>query len=460
MVGSYGDIFCVREMTWSFHNSCHFVINSLTTLHHILQSDTVLQPHSFNSYIVITTMVLIMHRLFCIALVTAGLASLSQAFMVVNPVRLLRHSSNSALFSSSPSDGEDEAARLRAKAEALREEVRKMEEELGPSRPRNYFPVEAAAILEEIEEGMSLRNKRILVVGANGRVGSMVCRYLLRNHPEIEELVAAVHNVGEDSPTSRGYGRLSYEVGAEDGVGTIGPAWSSAEERTASFMYSDEMKDYNLQNCRIVQAELLDPVQCNTITEGVDSVIYCATDFNGNTPRAVSGLNVAFLFRAIADPTKGRVEIEGLRNILGGLKNNLQSQSWNEREGVESVFRETPSTSSTNDPINFVLVSTAPYAFEDFETPYGTFNGLKREGEDLLKNEFPSLSYTVLQMARYDDNFVEESLDVTLMEQFEEDATQESRRRINRRDAARAAGNALVNEALVGKAVQVWTVQK
>ncbi|KAI2509859.1 hypothetical protein MHU86_4570 [Fragilaria crotonensis] len=286
---------------------------------------------------------------------------------------------------------------------------------------------------------MSLRKKRILVLGANGRVGSMVCRYLLRNHPEIEELVAAVHYVGENSPTARGYGRLSYEVGAEDGVGTIGPAWS-ADDRTATFRFSDEMKDYNLNKIRVVPVELLDPVQCNTITEGVDSIIYCATDFNGNTPRAVSGLNIGFLFRAIADPTKGRVEIEGLRNILGGLKNNLQSKAWNEREGLQPAFGG----------INF-------------ETPFGTFNGLKREGEDILKNEFPSLTYTILQMARYDDNFVEESLDITLQEPSivdDDDLKKESRRRINRRDAARAAVDALTNEELVGKSVQVWTVQK
>jgi hypothetical protein len=398
--------------------------------------------------------------------VLLGLASLSEAFLVT-PASHLR--SPTSLFSSlSPQppqpDENNEAARLKAKAKELREEIQKLEDALGAQdRPRNnndlYRPVQTA-VAEQEETGMSLRKKRILVLGANGRVGSMVCRYLLRNHPEIEELVAAVHYVGENSPTARGYGRLSYEVGAEDGVGTIGPAWS-ADDRTATFRFSDEMKDYNLNKIRVVPVELLDPVQCNTITEGVDSIIYCATDFNGNTPRAVSGLNVAFLFRAIADPNKGRVEIEGLRNILGGLKNNLQSKAWNEREGLQTAFGGTKSV--TNDPINVVLVSTAPHAFQDFETPFGTFNGLKREGEDILKNEFPSLTYTILQMARYDDNFVEESLDITLLEQSigdEDEINKESRRRINRRDAARAAANALTNEALVGKSVQVWTVQK
>jgi hypothetical protein len=358
-------------------------------------------------------------------------------------------------------DEYDEAARLQAKAQSLRDEIQRLENALGP-RKRSYPTIDSKTLVVDEQMGMSLRNKRILVVGANGRLGSMVCRHLLRNFPEVKEVIAAVHYVGENSPTARGYGRLSYEVGAEDGVGTIGPAWS-AEDRTASFRYSDEMKDYNLQKLRVIPVELLDPVQCNTITDGVDSIIYCATDFNGNTPRAVSGLNVAFLFRAIANPTKGRVEIEGLRNVLSGLKNNLQTKTWNERgrEGGVQAILESQRLQQRNDPINVVLVSAAPLAFQDFETPFGSFNGLKREGEDLLKNEFPSLTHTILQMVRYDDNFVQESLDIKLMERSDDDTEKikfELPRRINRRDAARAACEALTNDALIGKSVLVWTV--
>lgn len=124
----------------------------------------------------------------------------------------------------SSSSSDDEAERLRARAEELREQVRQLEETFGnePCRPNQpkYVPPPP---VEELKEGeVSLRNKRVLVVGANGRVGSMVCLYFLRNHPKTE-VVAAVHYVGENSPTQRRYGRLSYEVGAEDGVGTIRP---------------------------------------------------------------------------------------------------------------------------------------------------------------------------------------------------------------------------------------------
>jgi len=372
-------------------------------------------------------------------------ASLRRAFSVP-PTRMAEDGNDKS---------ESEADRLRRQAEKLREQIREMETNLGDApRPRNYDtpPQEPSSKVMQ-DEPMSLKKKRVLVVGANGRLGSMVCRYLLRNNPQTE-VVACVHYVGEDSPTSRGYGRLSYEVGAEDGVGSIGAAWS-AEDRTATFQYADYMQDYNLQNLRLVECELLDPVQCTTICEGVDSVIWCATDFNGNQPRAISGLNVAFLFRAIAAPTKGRVEIEGLRNLLGGLKTQQQEARY--QKGATAA-------SEVPQPMNVVLISAAGGAFEDFETPFGTFNGLKREGEDILKKEFPSLSHTILQMGRYDDNFVAEDLEVQLedvsSQSNDDESRQRGRRRINRRDAARAAVEALTNDSLRGKSVEVWTETK
>ena len=365
----------------------------------------------------------------------------------------------SALASSDESSGDDEeAARLRARAEELRDQIRKMEGDLGDKRGREYIaPVPAPSAVAE-PAGMSLRNKRVLVVGANGRLGSMVVRHLLRNNPKTE-VVAAVHVVGENSSTARGYGRLAYEIGAEDGVGSIGPAWS-ADDRVASFEYTSDMESYNLQNCRVVEVELLDPVQCNTITEDVDAVVWCATDFNGNTPRAVSGLNVAFLFRAVADPTKGRVEIEGLRNILGGLKNAKQSKNWSkDRASSDAGEAASSSLDGPNDPLSFVLVSTSEDAFGEYETPYGEFNAIKREGEDIVTKEFPSLSHCALQMAKYEDNFVEEGQECLREEGKTEgtNAGDRSRRRINRRDAARAVSEALTDETLRNRVVECWT---
>jgi hypothetical protein len=306
----------------------------------------------------------------------------------------------------------------------------------------------------------------------------MVTRYLLRNHPEVKEVLAAVHYVGEAS--TRGYGRLSYEVGAEDGVGTIGAAWS--EDRNAYFEYSDEMKDYNLNKLRVVDVELLDPVQVQTITEGVDSVIWCATDFDGNTPKAVASLDFAFLFRAVAAPTKGRCEIEGLVNVLGALKQAKQDRMRVRRltmnqerdaSGRSSSVGDVsvaPSSSldDENDPTSFVLVSSAPGALGNYETPFGEFNGLKRQGEGIVRNDFPSLTHTILQMSCFDDNFVQESLDLQYIfddgtedkkdiSQDETRTVERSNRRINRRDAARAAVEALLDEKLADETAEVWT---
>ena len=115
-------------------------------------------------------------------------------------------------------------------------------------------------------------------------------------------------------------------------------------------------------------------------------------------------------------------------------------------------------------------------AFGSFETPYGEFNGLKRQGERLVMEDFPSITYTVLQMGKYDDNFVSEGHELQYEMAIEDtdvvdgvvnaikqgmdgstivkDGMQE---RINRRDAARAAVEALLSEDIEGKKVQVYT---
>ena len=352
--------------------------------------------------------------------------------------------SSSKLFADANDNGE--ADRLKKQAEKLRAQIRDMEASLGSERKRSYDEAPPTIVeVEPEEQEMSLKGKTVLVAGSNGRLGSMVCRYLLRNNPQTQ-VVAAVHYVGENSPTARGYGRLAYEVGAEDGVGTLGPAWSSEDDRNASFEWTEDMRDYNLQNLRLVECEYLDPVQCRSVVEGCDAVIWCATDFNGNQPRAISGLNIAFLFRAVTVPDKGRVEIEGLQNMLGALK----------QERLEKLRRTGRTEPPANDPMNFVLVSTAPEALNDFETPFGSFIGLKRQGEEMMKNDFPSLKSVALQMGKYEDNFVEEGLEV-IYENKPELENPRQTRKINRRDAAQAAVDALTREDLVGKAVQVYT---
>jgi hypothetical protein len=204
-----------------------------------------------------------------------------------------------------------------------------------------------------------------------------------------------------------------------------------------------------------VPTELLDPVQCKEVTKDVDAVIWCATDFNGNIPRSISSLDTALLFRAVVDVTKGRVEIEGLTNILGGLYQSKLNQSRMKR--VSEPPAAYTSLESPENPISFVLISPAPLAFGEFETPYGEFNAMKRQGEQILLKDYPSLTSCILQMSKFEDNFVQESLEIQTDREGDSNGPTKAKRRINRRDAARAASQALLDDTLVGKVTQIWT---
>jgi hypothetical protein len=111
---------------------------------------------------------------------------------------------------------EEKAERLRRQAEDVRKEIENLESALDRRKPYDRFVVPSRKQRvedDDVDEGLgppTLRNKRVLIAGANGRLGSMMCRYILRSHPEVKEVVALVHYVGEAS--TRGYGRLSYEV--------------------------------------------------------------------------------------------------------------------------------------------------------------------------------------------------------------------------------------------------------
>ena len=94
---------------------------------------------------------------------------------------------------------DEEAQRYQEKANQLRDQIRSMESKIGEKRSNNnalYIKEKEPEPLDD-NEGKSLKNKRVLVIGANGRLGSMVTRHLLRTHAEeLKEVVAAVHYVG------------------------------------------------------------------------------------------------------------------------------------------------------------------------------------------------------------------------------------------------------------------------
>ena len=123
------------------------------------------------------------------------------------------------------------------------------------------------------------------------------------------------------------------------------------QQSNASFMFDPQvMSNYNINKLRIVEVELLNPTQVQTIIDNFDSIIFCATDFDGNRPLSIASLNAALLIRAVADPTKGRVEIEGLRNCLEGLVVDVNDRRWQEerRRSDEPGATIVPSTITKN----------------------------------------------------------------------------------------------------------------
>jgi hypothetical protein len=232
---------------------------------------------------------------------------------------------------------------------------------------------------------------------------------------------------------------LSYEVGAEDGRGSLGAAWS--EDREATFEFDPAMANYNLDKALVTEVELLSPSSCAAAVSGADVVVFVATDFDGATPRSLRPqLDLGLLFRAVRDPLKGRVEIEGVRNVL---------------ESFQAELRRRPEEKGRR--ANFVLVSSAPGAVGDFVTPLGDFEKLKREGEALtLSTEFPDVDPVVLSFSKFDENMVDEGLPLRVSEEPAPEGG-ERMRRINRRDAAGAVVEALEQKEWVGKRVYVHT---
>ena len=110
----------------------------------------------------------------------------------------------------------------------------------------------------------------------------MVCRELLRNHKQVN--VRAL--VRSASDPYKGYGRLSYEVGAEDGKMDLKAAWAMDDE-TGRFAAPQTMEfdpdvqsGYGLDRLELRECELRYPKDVDEALSGVDAVVWCASSFN------------------------------------------------------------------------------------------------------------------------------------------------------------------------------------
>ena len=197
----------------------------------------------------------------------------------------------------------------------------------------------------------------VLVCGANGSVGALVVKTLLRE-TQTKSVKAVVRSVDDLSS----YAALSYCVGAEDGRGTIRPVWQS---RQISFEGTREMSEYGLDRLEIVAGDLLDSQFCAEAVEGCDAVIFCAA------PPSFGGSLIGGMF----NKKRGSVDCEGVGLVASSLAKAL------------GASRKIPGT-------NFVLLSKPqPFA-------RGTGTPSQRRGEALLTYALPS-TFVVVQSATY-----------------------------------------------------------
>lgn len=133
-----------------------------------------------------------------------------------------------------------------------------------------------------------LRPCTVVVAGANGRVGSMVCRQLLRTQPKV-----TVRALVRSADRAEDYARLSYEVGAEDARYAVRPAWSLAPEEdggglawaTQSQFDDSVQSGYGLDRLQIFPCELRHEADVKAAVAGADALIYCASDFSPSSLR-------------------------------------------------------------------------------------------------------------------------------------------------------------------------------
>ena len=242
-----------------------------------------------------------------------------------------------------------DADALIERAKALRDEAAALES----TRP----PV-ATPSSEDLKGDQFRPKLSYHVYGANGLLGSHVCRELLRQKTSTP-VTAYIHDYAR-------YSKLSLTVGAEDGQGMIQPAWQSLEQ---TMEYTPAMRDYGLSKLSIQEAELLAP-PLPRLAEG-SQVFYLASDFRGSIPRSIANLDVGLLFRAFSRPLKGRVDIEGLRNVIDAQPESIV---------YASICEE--------------------YGGSDFVTPLGDFKALKREGERVLRQS--GMPCTIVRLPKVD----------------------------------------------------------
>ena len=294
------------------------------------------------------------------------------------------------------SDADD----LLAEAERLRREAAALEATL-PKREPVGRP-------EFVDEAPSYDGATIVVTGANGRLGSAVASALLERGASVRCVIR--------SSEPEAYGRLSYEVGAESLVGTIEAPWILRDTSQGGPLFDspatyaapedDSLADTSdadyaamtpfgqnqvvaaraarrLRRLEMRVADLRDPGAVAAALAGADSVVYCASSYEGTSETVATDGADALLREAgrlfelrlprldkvkearASDDAAGSADVEGVESAAAAL---------------EVVLRRSPPRPAR--PLAFLLVSAAA----GFDAKYPPFAKRKREAEAALRD--------------------------------------------------------------------------
>jgi nucleoside-diphosphate-sugar epimerase len=397
---------------------------------------------------------------------------------------------------------------LEGKIEALkRESMAEALESLGALPKFGLLPLEAAAIPDagqrrlplsggpdpraKIPGARELPACTVVVAGANGRVGSRVVTELLRKHPKVK-----VRGLVRSAQDISSYERLSYEVGAEDGKGTLRPALQLGEGGflPAAELEFDEnvMGSYGLDRLDIRECELRHRPDVREALAGADCVIYCATTFGEGRTRlpeqlddfnrgvAQFGTNLFELrlpgfgppeksdAAARRESAKGRTaDVEGLQNVLLALAV--------ERKRRADLRKLSGLGAADYEELTPVVVASASAALGYQEDSDGSpremeFGYRKRMGEEAVR--VSGLDHVILRSAELDQLRLEEGLAVQNCDGVVAEAMtgagagsagvadkEKKYNRIHPRDLARVLVACLFPDAQRegGSTVEVWT---
>jgi len=269
----------------------------------------------------------------------------------------------------------------------------------------------------------------VLVAGGNGRVGSAVVKELLRRGCNVK---ATVRN----SDDVMSFERLSYEIGAEEGIGDIQAPWvRKSVEMTAT----PEMEAYGLARLQVVECDVLDAEAVAKAVRGVDAVVYCATDFAAGrpkweapevfTPDALFSVVDKWFLRDARERGRqrdmsrerradGYADLEGATIVADALAKEKRLASL---AGVNSV-PPSKKVRPLDKLASFVLLSASAEALPLDKFPPGTVANLKRQAEsEVLAKRLPATS--VLRLFKLKDSGREERRPVVTVAEDQEPQT-------------------------------------